>query len=205
MESDEKSNFFSSRAMLTFCKPNQSPEAPNTQQILRKGIPLREGRGRKILLKRGIMMNQFPICGSLNSFCRAALSNAHWAYFCNFKPLCVARCWFRFPKNTKNLFFVNPDGKTRHRWWKLDSNEPYLCGQLSETERLSRSGFGLLQVFNYVSRQSIACWACFWTLGHKHHQPNLSEFQENRCTLRLNQRPLWRSVLNTCVTSVCHA
>ena len=51
MESNEKSNFFSSRAMLTFCKPNQSPEAPNTQQILRKGIPLREGRGRKILLK----------------------------------------------------------------------------------------------------------------------------------------------------------
>ena len=47
MESDEKSNFFSSRAMLTFCKPNQSPEAPNTERILRKGIPLREGRRKK--------------------------------------------------------------------------------------------------------------------------------------------------------------
>ena len=31
----------------------------------------------------------------------------------------------------------------------------------------------------------------------------MSKFQKNRCTLRLNQRPLSRSVLNTCVTSVC--
>ena len=29
----------------------------------------------------------------------------------------------------------------------------HICGQLSETVRLSRSGCGLVQVFNYVFRQ----------------------------------------------------